>query len=338
MYERNSTEEQTIGNSPHVKHFSASEIFTGMTPELPSKLRLQLQVATLEKNWTYSAFWKPAFVNQKKILVWGDGYYNGVIKTYKTIHGMELTPKEFGLQRSQQLRDLCLTLDSRTRDQHASKPFALKVDDLADPEWFFLLSMIYDFAENEGMVGKTAARGQYTWLRQAHEQETAVFTRSLPAKSSNIQTVVCIPLKNGVLEFGTSEDVPDDSKLVQSILAFFMEPLNRTPSKNTVSSERKRVHSETTRQKLVCAGHLSQLESSVARSPKRVKRSSFSTAETGEAIPLNNENIQMEPSCEGPRISNRCDEIKKDASRPNTFHAWKKNPAPLQKCLHPEKL
>lgn len=56
--------------------------------------------------------------------------------------------------------------------------------------------------------------------------------------------------------------VPDDSKLVQSILAFFMEPLNRTPSKNTVSSERKRVHSETTRQKLVCAGHLSQLESS----------------------------------------------------------------------------
>nr|XP_024360417.1 truncated basic helix-loop-helix protein A-like isoform X1 [Physcomitrium patens]XP_024360418.1 truncated basic helix-loop-helix protein A-like isoform X1 [Physcomitrium patens] len=320
-----------------------------MTPELPSKLRLQLQVATLEKNWTYSAFWKPAFVNQKKILVWGDGYYNGVIKTYKTIHGMELTPKEFGLQRSQQLRDLCLTLDSRTRDQHASKPFALKVDDLADPEWFFLLSMIYDFAENEGMVGKTAARGQYTWLRQAHEQETAVFTRSLPAKverSNNStyrycgdgQTVVCIPLKNGVLEFGTSEDVPDDSKLVQSILAFFMEPLNRTPSKNTVSSERKRVHSETTRQKLVCAGHLSQLESSVARSPKRVKRSSFSTAETGEAIPLNNENIQMEPSCEGPRISNRCDEIKKDASRPNTFHAWKKNPAPLQKCLHPEKL
>lgn len=31
VYERNPTEEQTIGNSPHVKHFSASEIFTGTT-------------------------------------------------------------------------------------------------------------------------------------------------------------------------------------------------------------------------------------------------------------------------------------------------------------------
>lgn len=33
----------------------------------------------------------------RKILVWGDGYYNGVIKIYKIIYGMELIFKEFGL-------------------------------------------------------------------------------------------------------------------------------------------------------------------------------------------------------------------------------------------------
>lgn len=73
-------------------------------------------------------------------LVWGDGYFNGTIKTRKTIDGKELTPEEFGLQRSHQLRDLYETL-SNTELRHAiaNKPVALKPKDFAEEEWFLLL-------------------------------------------------------------------------------------------------------------------------------------------------------------------------------------------------------
>ncbi|KAF2314887.1 hypothetical protein GH714_037068 [Hevea brasiliensis] len=43
--------------------------------------------------WTYSLFWQ--FCPQQGILVWGDGYYNGAIKTRKTVQPMELPGKAY---------------------------------------------------------------------------------------------------------------------------------------------------------------------------------------------------------------------------------------------------
>lgn len=87
------------------------------------------------------------------VLVWGDGYYNGSIKTRKTVHARELTPEEFGLQRSQQLRDLYDTL-SNTKSGHQSprKPSSLNPEDLAETEWFFLVCMSCSFAEGVGYM------------------------------------------------------------------------------------------------------------------------------------------------------------------------------------------
>jgi hypothetical protein len=87
-------------------------------------------------------------------LVWGDGYYNGSIKTRKTTHGRELTPEEFGLQRSQQLRELYDNLSSAKsgQPQPPSKPSALKPEDLAETEWFFLVCMSCSFADGAGYM------------------------------------------------------------------------------------------------------------------------------------------------------------------------------------------
>lgn len=150
---------------------------------------LQMQAATRSVKWTYSAFWQPSPVN-RKVWMWGDGYYNGVIKTRKTIHARELTPEEFGLQRSQQLRDLYDTLSSdsqkaQQQQQPASKPFALKPEDLAETEWFFLLCMSFSFAEGVGLVGRTAASGRYQWLCGTNETTNSAFTRALLAKVSS---------------------------------------------------------------------------------------------------------------------------------------------------------
>ena len=43
---------------------------------------------------------------------WGDGYYNGDIKTRKTIQSMELNADQMGFQRSEQLRELYESLSA----------------------------------------------------------------------------------------------------------------------------------------------------------------------------------------------------------------------------------
>ncbi|RYQ82005.1 hypothetical protein Ahy_B10g100582 isoform F [Arachis hypogaea] len=58
------------------------------------KEQLALSVRSIQ--WSYAIFW---------VLSWGEGYYNGDIKTRKTSQGVELNFDQIGLQRSEQLRE-----------------------------------------------------------------------------------------------------------------------------------------------------------------------------------------------------------------------------------------
>ncbi|MFX9846490.1 hypothetical protein ABTP16_11520, partial [Acinetobacter baumannii] len=73
-------------------------------PPTKSRLQCMLQAAVQAVQWTYSLFWQPC--PQQGILVWRDGYYNGVIKTRKTVQPTEVSTEEASLQRSQQLKEL----------------------------------------------------------------------------------------------------------------------------------------------------------------------------------------------------------------------------------------
>ncbi|KAJ0025748.1 hypothetical protein Pint_07075 [Pistacia integerrima] len=69
-----------------------------------SRLQSILQEAVQSVQWTHSLFWQ--ICPQQGILIWGDGYYNGAIKTRKTVQPMEVSAEEASPQRSQQLREL----------------------------------------------------------------------------------------------------------------------------------------------------------------------------------------------------------------------------------------
>lgn len=86
-----------------------------------------------------------------RVLEWGDGYYNGDIKTRKTVQAVELKADKIGLQRSEQLRELYQSLLEGEADQQAKRPSAaLSPEDLSDAEWYYLVCMSFVFSPGEG--------------------------------------------------------------------------------------------------------------------------------------------------------------------------------------------
>ncbi|KAK1292025.1 Transcription factor TT8 [Acorus calamus] len=187
-------------------------------------LQQMLQSAVQSVQWTYSLFWQ--LCPQQGVLMWGDGYYNGAIKTRKTVQNLEVTAEEATLHRSQQIRELYDSLsagDAGSNSNPSRRPCAaLSPEDLTESEWFYLMCVSFSFPPGVGLPGKAYSRRHHVWLTGAHEADSKVFSRAILAKSARMQTVVCIPVMDGVLELGTTERVEEDIELIKRAKSFFL--------------------------------------------------------------------------------------------------------------------
>ncbi|XP_010545729.1 PREDICTED: transcription factor EGL1 [Tarenaya hassleriana] len=209
----------------------------GQNRTVPENLKKQLAVAVRSIQWSYGIFWSVS-ATQPGVLEWGDGYYNGDIKTRKTIQTAEIKADQLGLQRSEQLRELFESLSAGESSAGSQAPrrasaAALSPEDLTDTEWYYLVCMSFVFSINEGMPGRTLANAEPIWLCNAHNADSKVFTRSLLAKSASVQTVVCFPFLGGVVEIGTTEHIKEDLNLIQCVKTSFLEapPYTTIPSR-----------------------------------------------------------------------------------------------------------
>nr|WOB19176.1 bHLH33 [Rosa hybrid cultivar] len=197
---------------------------TQIHERVPENLRKQFAVAVRSIKWSYAIFWSLS-TTQQGVLEWGEGYYNGDIKTRKTVEGIEPKADKIGLQRNEQLRELYKALlEGESTDQQAKVPSAaLSPEDLTDAEWFYLLCMSFVFNIGEGLPGRALANGKSIWLCNAQYADSKVSSRSLLAKSASIQTVVCFPYLGGVVELGVTELVAEDPSLLQHIKASLLD-------------------------------------------------------------------------------------------------------------------
>lgn len=188
-------------------------------------LRKQLALAVRYYQWSYAIFWSIS-ITQPRVLEWGSGYYNGDIKTRKTTQSEELNADLTNSQRSDQLRDLYESLAAGDSNSQVRRPSAaLSPEDLTDAEWYYLVCMSFVFNIGQGLPGKTYELGQPIWLSNAHVAENKSFSRSLLAKSADIQTVACFPFFGGVVELGVTELVPENMNLIEKIKALFLDIL-----------------------------------------------------------------------------------------------------------------
>ncbi|KAH7679554.1 Transcription factor MYC/MYB N-terminal protein [Dioscorea alata] len=193
------------------------------------QLQHLLQLSVQSINWTYSIFWQ--LNPQNQVLEWRDGYYNGVIKNRKTVLGpFEVSLEDDAAQRSRQLRELYDALVSEQLVGSSPAPVGLSPEDLTEVEWFYLVSVSFSFSSGEGLPGKAFERQRHVWLRGANEVNRKDLCRAILFKSAGIQTIVCIPILDGVLEFGTTEKVEEDLSVIQQARSLFKEYENDNPT------------------------------------------------------------------------------------------------------------
>ncbi|KAJ6705557.1 TRANSCRIPTION FACTOR EGL1 [Salix purpurea] len=212
---------------------------------LPDNLKKQLALAVRSIQWSYAIFWSNS-TRQPGVLEWADGFYNGDIKTRKTVQSIELNEDEFGLQRSEQLRELYESLSAGEANPQARRhSAALSPEDLTDTEWYYLVCMSFVFDNGQGLPGTTLANGYHTWLCNAPSADSKIFSRSLLAKSASIQTVACFPFMSGVVELGVSEQVLEDPSLIQHIKTSFLEIPCTVAAKHSSAKSDKELASAT---------------------------------------------------------------------------------------------
>ncbi|XP_031127277.1 transcription factor GLABRA 3-like [Ipomoea triloba] len=185
--------------------------------------REKLGFAVRNIEWCYAIFWSISS-SQQGVLEWGDGYYNGDIKTRKTVQATEISPDLLGLQRTEHLRELYESLLASEANTLAKiHSTALSPEDLTDTEWYFLVCMSFVFNIGQGLPGRALSKNQSIWLCNAHQADSRIFTRSLLAKSASVQTVVCFPYLGGIIELGATDLVPEDHNLIHHVRTSYLD-------------------------------------------------------------------------------------------------------------------
>ncbi|MBA0680628.1 hypothetical protein Goari_012317 [Gossypium aridum] len=196
---------------------------------VPMNLKKQLALAVRNIQWSYAIFWSIS-TRQPGVLEWGEGYYNGDIKTRKTVQAVELNTDQLSLQRSEQLRQLYESLSAGESIPQAKRPSAaLSPEDLTDTEWYYLVCMSFVFNIGQGLPGRTLSSGQPVWLCNAHCADSKVFGRSLLAK-----TAVCFPFSGGVVELGVTDLVLEDLSLIQRVKTLLLDDPQPIVSKRSI--------------------------------------------------------------------------------------------------------
>ncbi|CAM6128557.1 unnamed protein product [Calypogeia fissa] len=173
--------------------------------------RLQILAESGAAYWTYAIFWQLRYdLNGESMLYWKDGCFNPPKETdvvYQWNSGFEEEAQQMRKKVLSQLQAMLGTTD----DDYI----------VSDTEWFYLGSMPCSFAPGVGPQGRALATGAHVWLLGASNVSKTGCARAEWAAMAGIQTIVCVPTRNGVVELGSTDLNAENGELLQSIKAVF---------------------------------------------------------------------------------------------------------------------
>ncbi|GLU05413.1 hypothetical protein SLE2022_225150 [Rubroshorea leprosula] len=178
--------------------------------------RLQVLIEGARESWTYAIFWQSSYEYPgAAVLGWGDGYYKGEEDKGKRKLKTSSSAAEQD-HRKKVLRDLNSLISG------PSAPTDDAVDEeVTDTEWFFLVSMTQSFVNGSGLPGEAFFNSSPVWVPGMERLACSSCERARQGQVFGLQTMVCIPSANGVVELGSTELILQSSDLMNKVRVLF---------------------------------------------------------------------------------------------------------------------
>ncbi|KAM0985951.1 hypothetical protein EV2_013587 [Malus domestica] len=93
--------------------------------------------------------------------------------------------------------------------------------EVTDTEWFFLVSMTQSFVNGGGLPGQAFFHSTPVWVAGLDRLAASPCERARQGQVFGLQTMVCVPTANGVVELGSTELIYQSSDLMNKVRVLF---------------------------------------------------------------------------------------------------------------------
>ncbi|KAJ9171561.1 hypothetical protein P3X46_014914 [Hevea brasiliensis] len=215
---------------------SSSSSLLPSSQETPATIqqRLQFMLQSQPDWWAYAIFWQTSNDETGRVfLAWGDGHFQGTRDTSPKLttvnsHLQHRIPT-FNLERKRPVNGIQALIG----EYHDTDGSMIDHRDATDAEWFYVMSLTRSFSAGEGIPGKALSTGSLVWLTGGQELQFYNCERAKEARMHGLETLVCIPTCNGVLELGSSDMIRENWGLVQQAKSLFGSDLAGLMPKNS---------------------------------------------------------------------------------------------------------
>ncbi|KAK9006184.1 hypothetical protein V6N11_035229 [Hibiscus sabdariffa] len=213
-----STPTVAIGSDPLKSSLAAqSHPSVSLLSQDSLQQRLQALLEGASNYWTYAIFWQSSYdYSGSASLGWGDGYYKGEEDKGKAKLKASLSTAAEQEYRRRVLRELNSLITGSTVTSDGAVE-----EEVTDTEWFFLVSMTQSFVNGSGLPGQALFNSNLVWVVGSDRLSGSTCERARQGQVFGLQTMVCIPVADGVVELGSTEVITRSSDLMNKVRALF---------------------------------------------------------------------------------------------------------------------
>ncbi|XP_016467438.1 transcription factor MYC2-like [Nicotiana tabacum] len=182
--------------------------------------RLQTLIDGARETWTYAIFWQSLVVDFASpfVLRWGNGYYKGEEDKNKC-KTTSFSP--YFIAEQEHRKKVLREVNSLISGTQTSGENDTVDEEVTDTEWFFLISMTQSFVKGSGLPGLAMYNSSPIWVTGTERLAASNCERARQAQGFGLQTMVCIPSANGVVELGSTELISQSSDLMNKVKDLF---------------------------------------------------------------------------------------------------------------------
>ncbi|CAN6678048.1 unnamed protein product [Malus baccata var. baccata] len=211
--------QSSASTSDYPKPPVAAQFQPSVTPFNQETLmqRLQALIDGARESWTYAIFWQSSYdYSGAAVLGWGEGFYKDErdkvkAKAKTTTSAAE---QEYRKKVLRDLNSLISGADTSADDDAVDQ-------EVTDTEWFFLVSMTQSFVNGGGLPGQAFFHSTPVWVAGPDRLAASPCERARQGQVFGLQTMVCVPTANGVVELGSTELIYQSSDLMNKVRVLF---------------------------------------------------------------------------------------------------------------------